>query len=126
MPNPNPKKKFQKGKSGNPKGRPALSTEAKALQRLTREKLIQVISKYFYIEGGELMALRNKEDIPVIDLYIVRAILTGIKKGDVFSLDKLMDRAIGKVKDTERTGEATTINIINDTSNRPKRNSNKP
>ena len=110
----------------NRKGAPKLSTEAKAIQRLTREEVIRLISKYFHWESGKLKLEQKNPKIPAIDLFMIRAISTAIMKGDVYAFDKLMERAIGKVKDTDKTGEATTINIINDTSNRPKRNSNKP
>jgi hypothetical protein len=73
-PNPSPKTRFVKGKSGNPKGRPKLPDISEALAKILADEK----DGYTALEAT-LMALRAKA-----------------VKGDIRAAEALLDRAFGK------------------------------
>lgn len=80
-------------------GRPGLSTEEKALKKLTSSQFIQLVCKYFYMTRSELRATVSDDSISVLDWYIRNCIAKGIDRGDYGQLDSMLNRIIGKVKD---------------------------
>lgn len=86
--NPN-LKPWIKGQSGNPSGRPkALLTRTEA------ERTFQELSKK---TSAELLALSESPKATQLELMIISAIQKTIETGDVYRLQYLMDRAVGKL-----------------------------
>lgn len=74
---------FKKGQSGNPKGRPAITTEAKLIRRAGKSEVIKLIDEHL-VQSGRL----KKAIIEVSKKA---------EKGDLFALNFLLERMVGKV-----------------------------
>lgn len=92
-------RRFKPGESGNPNGRPPTSPEVKALRKITTEALEEI---------GDLILSGNKpklQDIaasltePAIRVIYAKAACNAMAKGDVTSLELILNRVVGKVKD---------------------------
>lgn len=108
----NLKKPWQPGESGNPDGRPPDSPELKALKHLTKEELTDVAS---LIVKGKIEDLEELKTTGTILQRMVASVAIRImNKGDMFHLDVLLNRLIGKVKDEVQIDDVRsriTINI---------------
>ena len=87
--------KWERGESGNPSGRPKLPEEARELRKLTIEQVTTVFTKYLGMTLSEMSAL-NKEELSLLELWIIKAAETGMRSGNYLMLDKILDRVIGK------------------------------
>lgn len=86
---------------GDPRcGRPKTTPEAKALKRLTKAEMEEALHKYILLPINELQAVIEDRTLPVLDHWICRILLVGIKEGDDRRLTFMFDRLVGKVKDT--------------------------
>lgn len=95
-----PKYNFKPGQSGNPNGRPKLPPELKAVKALTADEINRMISKYTRMSKAELREAIESPDTPALELMIASGIANGIKTGDYSKIAFLLDRTIGKVKDS--------------------------
>jgi hypothetical protein len=84
-----------KGQSGNPKGRNKLPEEIKEIRKLTAEQVIETFSKYLGMTQSEMLGL-DKRDLSLLEVWMLKAAELGIKTGNYFILDKILDRVIGK------------------------------
>lgn len=91
--------KFKKGQSGNPNGRPKVPEHIRKLKELTTEEVKQM---------GDAIVLGTRQDLTNIiadrsasplSCWIAAVVLRGIQRGDVQSLNVLLDRLVGKVTD---------------------------
>jgi hypothetical protein len=92
-------KRFTKGKSGNPKGRPPLSAELKAIKELTADEIKRTIAKYFRLAKRDVEEILIDEELPSLDHLIASTICVAIKNGDISRAEYLFMRSLGKVKD---------------------------
>lgn len=88
---------FQKGTSGNPKGRPRTSIAAKELRRYTREHVSEVINKVMDMTTAELLELKRDKKTPSFESAIAAVMLKAKEDMDFSEIDRLLDRCIGKV-----------------------------
>jgi len=98
-PNPNPAGRWKKGQSGNLLGGRKHDPDIKRLKNLTKSELIEVGN---LIVKGTVQELREKAADPsasVIQTMISAVAVKIMKQGDMQSLNVLLDRLIGKVKD---------------------------
>lgn len=88
---------FEKGKSGNPKGRPPLSPELRAIKELTADEVKRTIAKYFRLSKREVEEILGDDSLPSIDHLIASTICVAIKNGDISRAEYLFMRSLGKV-----------------------------
>lgn len=88
---------FKKGNPGRPKGSVVVPKE---IREMNRREVEQLISKYFKMSREKLAKVAANKKTPTIDLMIIKIITTAINKGDQTRLNFLLDRTIGKVKDS--------------------------
>ena len=87
---------FKKGDSGNPKGRPPLPPELKAISPYTATELSRRISKYGRLTKAALYEVIDDPLTPVMDLSICKMFEKCLEEGDYTRLSFLLDRCIGK------------------------------
>ncbi len=103
------KHKFQKGKSGNPRGR--IPNEAiKALRKITIETYREVIEMVLTGKVEDLIALAKHPDTPAIQVGVASSFLKAIKSGDYAVIERLAERIIGKIPDQLNVIQNTTVN----------------
>lgn len=107
---PGPKKphsgNWQKGKSGNPKGKMAGYQDF-----LTRAKYLT--EKYTAWQIMEIVKKPTKEtwNIPARDMMIMVAIADGFMRDGGAKADKLLDRLLGKPTETHNINQKTDIAV---------------
>jgi hypothetical protein len=84
-----------KGQSGNPKGGRKLPEEIKEIRKFTVEQIIETFSKYLGMTQEEMLAV-DKRKLSLLEVWLLKAAEIGIKTGNYFILDKILDRVIGK------------------------------
>lgn len=90
---------FPAGNSGRPKGSKNKVVSRKVLEA-NKKEIEVLISKYLNLPLAKLRVAATKPTTKSMDLMIIKIIIEAIKKGDFTRLNFLLDRTIGKVKDT--------------------------
>jgi len=89
--------KWEKGKSGNPAGRPPESEDLRTLKKLNRTFIEMRLTHWLRKPLNELTELLKDKDQEAIDHFICKIILMGIVHGDHKRLGFIFDRVVGKV-----------------------------
>jgi Family of unknown function (DUF5681) len=100
--------KWQKGQSGNPKGRTP-NAAIKALRNLTVETYRTVVE---IVLTGDIVALKEmaaNESIPAIQVGVARAFLKAIKDGDYGIIERIAERIVGKIPDVVHVNQNTNM-----------------
>ncbi len=113
-------KNFEPGISGNPNGRPPLPKEIRDFRNAANKEIIEEFKFLWSLTESELLEIiRNKEgnykdqlgdeidlkdveienQVPAIRKFMARAILRAVRSGDMYSINPIFDRVIGKVKE---------------------------
>lgn len=79
-------------------GTPKLTKEARELKAMTADSYIKLVTKYLYMPVAEIKEAIKNNNLPALELYICTCIASGIKTGDYWKLDRMLDRLIGRVK----------------------------
>ncbi len=104
-------KAFPKGVSGyaGRGGVSKLPENLRGINSLTHLEALKLISKYARMTSDEAEACKKDPKTPILDKAIISIFQTSIKHGDFRHLSFLLDRSIGKVKETlddEETDDA--------------------
>jgi hypothetical protein len=90
---------FKPGQSGNPGGRPKLDEETKKLRELTKDQFKQLATLLLSGKFEDLQRLKDSQETTMLTMWMCRVIEGAAEKGDYKTLDELLNRLIGKVKD---------------------------
>lgn len=116
MPNPNIQnqgKKFVKGDPRiNRKGRPRVFISKMKEQGYTLSEVQDAMQVLMSMSPEELSEIRNNPQATVLEVSIASAIMTSIKKGDLFSLETLLTRVYGKPKEKLEADINVTNHVI--------------
>lgn len=91
--NPSPSTRIKKGQVLNPTGKP------KGL--LTGDKVKKAISDLYKADKEKLEKVLKSRTSTALDMHIAAIIVKGIQKGDAHSLEMLLQRAIGKIREEQ-------------------------
>ena len=114
-PNPQNLRPWKKGQSGNPLGGQLHDAEIRAIKKLTKEELKELGAIVLKNNLDELMKIQDDPNASVLKVLVASVCVKAIKKGDMYSLDVLLNRLIGKVKEEiEHSGDVrpATVNIM--------------
>lgn len=105
--------KFQKGKSGNPGGRPAIPPAIKALRKLTIADLEEIGDLILRGNRAALNAIVSDTESPAVKVVYAKGALNAMAKGDIDTLEKILARVVGPVrKDINVTGSLTWEELV--------------
>ena len=91
---------IKKGERLNPNGRPRMPEYMKAAKKLNKIKFEEILNKYINCTIDDLQMHLKDKNTPALDLIVIKVLLEGIKRGDEKRLGFVLDRLIGKVKDS--------------------------
>lgn len=100
MGNPNPKtdqlRKWVKGKSGNPAGKPRkLLTQIRGLG-YTKAEVMNLINTMLALKVQELKKIADNTESDMLERTIARVLVKSFEKGSLYAIDNLLSRAQGK------------------------------
>lgn len=91
---------FEKGnKAAKGVGRPWLDPNVKMMKRFTADELGQLISTLLYATDAEIDAIAANPEAPTGKKIIAKALINARDHGTWSTLNSILDRLIGKVKD---------------------------
>ena len=102
--------RFKVGQINNPHGRPPLSADEKRIRALSKRELNEIYNSLLNgkLTVKDLRDLVKKENSNPVRALVASVIVKAIDSGDAESLEKLLNRMIGKVKDEiHHSGEIT-------------------
>lgn len=87
---------WEKGKSGNPNGRPRkIASQLKAIG-YTKAEAYDTINAMLAMTLEELKQIYTNDNSTVLEKTIAGALKKSLEKGSLYSLDSLLDRTHGK------------------------------
>lgn len=97
--------RIKKGEVRNPLGARAHDPFKRRLKHLTTEELRDVACLVINGNIEELKAIAKDPATSALKVWLCSVALKGIARGDVHSLDKLLERLIGKVPQAVNVGD---------------------
>ena len=105
MPRVPPKgRRWAKGQSGNPGGSSAKSRAEGAIRRLTAEQVAHLTSDILMSRPDALQRAIKDREGNVLQFITSVLLATAVKKGDVSIYRAVLDRAVGRPKETVTLG----------------------
>lgn len=101
MANPHPKegRRFQKGNNANPRGAGAHNPIVKQVRRLTQDQVAEVGSFILNNNKKAIEEIKENPESSFLKHVIASALLKSADRGELATLNALLDRVIGKPKE---------------------------
>lgn len=101
-PKPPEGRRFKKGQSGNPSGRPKIPEDLKRASRLTADEFLGLCNKFLRMNLPDLLAVVGNPKQPntqssMLEMLVASIITKAVNEGDQRRLDFLLDRLLGKI-----------------------------
>ena len=98
MPTPPEHTQFQKGTSGNPKGRPRKFVSLLASQGYTRSEINDTLQAMMSMTIEELADVYKDPKATILEKTVANAMKKSLEKGTLYSLETLLSRVYGQPK----------------------------
>ena len=107
---------FQKGNCANPNGADAHNPLTKAIRRMTHDEISDIGSMLLKGNLEAIQAAAIDPESSVLKVWICSVAIKAIEKGDAAALNQLLDRFVGKVKETQDVRQEIKVIFENYTS----------
>ena len=98
MPTPPEHTQFQKGTSGNPKGRPRKFVSLLASQGYTRSEINDTLQAMMSMTIEELADVYKDPKATILEKTVANAMKKSLEKGTLYSMETLLSRVYGQPK----------------------------
>jgi hypothetical protein len=106
-------KKFEKGESGNPNGRPKKYVSALKEQGYKNSEINDCILVMISMDLDELKQVWQNPRATILEKTIANALRKSLEKGSLYSIEVLLSRAVGKPKESiDHTTNGETMRDI--------------
>jgi hypothetical protein len=99
----NLKPAWQKGQSGNPKGRPRKFTTLLVSQGYTRNEINDTIQAMLSMTIEELKDVYDNKQATILEKTIANAMRKSLEKGTLYSIETLLSRVFGLPRQENNT-----------------------
>lgn len=87
---------FKPGQSGNPKGKPMLPAEIKAIRQVNQLDVERIVNHVAYLNKQDLKNLIKDESAPQFIVGMAKIVEKMAKYGDLWAANLILDRMIGR------------------------------
>ncbi len=92
---------FAAGNRANPAGRPRIPDDIKAMLKLNHLELSRILNHVVFLPMPEIKALTKSDEAPAFLVGAAKLVEKFAKYGDVFAYHALLDRMIGRSRESE-------------------------
>jgi hypothetical protein len=91
---------FKPGRSANPGGQPRTPKEVQQVRQMSALEFSRAISKFLFLTKPKLIEALKDPEINCMEALVGNMVARSINDGDVIRAQFLLDRCVGKVKET--------------------------